>query len=839
MKQSIYERKNTKKNYDSHSHSLHKISKRLAVLLFGLLPFICCMILSFKEISLIADSKRGYAYVNTEETSLAVRLSAGTDGLLLDRLPKNSQVLVTGANIDSKGDTWYEIKYVRGSQQFRTGYVHSDYLKFFNDIAPTGEDPEFEIFMESQNFPESYKVYLRILHKQHPTWIFNAQHIDMDWEYALKEESKVGVNMIQTHFPYSWRSMEEGAYNWNSQSWNYLDSNCYGASSTIVAHFLDPRNGLYNDSVIFQFEDLSYLPELHTAQDTYNILKGTFLAGEYSFEALQNDLYPSYGLPIPEETPTNGKQETLPKNGNEIKNESETETDTDSNIETNETTTESASVPNTPVKYTYKYVDTLMEAAKYANVSPFFLASRIRQEVGSGSTLAYGTQPGYEGYYNFFNIGAYAHSGRSARENGAIYAKNNDTEGSYLRPWSNPYRSILGGADFLSSGYIQREQNTLYLQKFDVTNGSNGFFYHQYMSNVNAPSAEATSMKRAYTNSGIYENRAFSFQIPVYKNMPELAACQPYSDDSYATNNNWLSSITVEGGQFTKSFARTTYEYTVKVSDKVSKVNISANACANGAKILGTGEVTLAGDTTKHVITVLAPSFEIRTYTLNVVKSSEIATPTATATATSAPTNTAAPTASSAPTATVTATPTATPTAIPTTSATATASATATPTATATPSQTPTAAPTPTLPDPTIKSTDYIIGEFITGIEPQTSVGDFLSKFKVTNGSLQILDSKGNSKASGNIVTGDVLQLYKESELYEDYQIIIYGDVNADGKVSLMDMIAIQRHLVKLSNLEEIYLTASDANHDDKCSLMDMISIQRHIIKLDNIKQTR
>ena len=38
--------------------------------------------------------------------------------------------------------------------------------------------------------------------------------------------------------------------------------------------------------------------------------------------------------------------------------------------------------------------------------------------------------PGYEGYFNFFNIGAYAHSGRPARENGAIYAKQ---EGSYLR----------------------------------------------------------------------------------------------------------------------------------------------------------------------------------------------------------------------------------------------------------------------------------------------------------------------------------------------------------------------------------------------------------------------
>ena len=104
---------------------------------------------------------------------------------------------------------------------------------------------------------------------------------------------------------------------------------------------------------------------------------------------------------------------------------------------------------------------------------------------------------------------------------------------------------------------------------------------------------------------------------------------------------------------------------------------------------------------------------------------------------------------------------------------------------------------------------------------------------------MQLLDAKGNSKASGTIVTGDVLQLYKGSQLYEDYPIVIYGDVNADGKVSLMDMISIQRQLVKLTNLSPIYLEAADANDDGKCSLMDMISIQRQLVRLSTIKQKR
>lgn len=153
-----------------------------------------------------------------------------------------------------------------------------------------------------------------------------------------------------------------------------------------------------------------------------------------------------------------------------------------------------------------------MQAAEYAKVSPYHLASRIRQEMGvNGSDLAKGTYPGYEGYFNFFNIDAYAHSGRPARENGAIYAKQ---EGSYLRPWTNPYKAILGGADFVGSSYIQREQNTLYLQKFDVTDGGNGRYSHQYMSNVNAPKDEASSLKKAYTDSGLIDTSVFTFEIP-------------------------------------------------------------------------------------------------------------------------------------------------------------------------------------------------------------------------------------------------------------------------------------------------------------------------------------
>lgn len=752
--------------------------KRLAVLMFGFVFIFYCWASWFKGFDLKAEGKTGYAYVNTNSTALAVRSNAGTEYMLLDRLPKNSQIFVLDSALDSKGATWYQIEYLRGQNQLRTGYVHSSYVIFYEDIASKDTDPEFEKFMDEQKFPESYKPYLRILHKNHPSWVFNAQHIDLDWATALKEESKVGINMISKSYAYSYRSMEPGAYDWDTNEWIYLDTGCYGASETIIAHYLDPRNSLANDTAVFQFEDLSYIPELQNADNTFSILKGTFLAGDYSFESIHDELYPETGM--------NGTSES----------------DSQKNI------------------YTYTYLETIMAAAEYAQVSPYFLASRLRQEMGvSGTELSFGTYPGLEGYFNFFNIGAYAHSGRSARENGARYAKNNNETGSYLRPWTNPYRAILGGSDFLGSGYIRKEQNTLYLQKYDVTDGGNGLYDHQYMSNVNAPTSEASSMKKAYTNAGLGEDHIFSFNIPVFKNMPRFAAAAPCSDDIYASNNNWLSSISVSNATLSPAFSRTTYEYTVKVPSNVSSVTISAETLDENATVLEAGSVPLIGNKTEHIISVLAPSYELRTYKITIVKDDTV-TSEPTATATSKPTATA----TSMPTATVTSKPT----------------ATATPTATVTPTQKPTPTPTPTpVPNPTITSNNYKLGTILTGVQPSTQVDAFLKNINIKNGSLQVMDKNGDSKGSGFISTGDKLQVYKGNSLYKAYPIVIFGDINCDGKITLKDMVHVQRLLLEIDNAEGTFLLAYDVNDDSKCTLIDMVMIQRHLLGIKSISQNR
>jgi hypothetical protein len=106
------------------------------------------------------------------------------------------------------------------------------------------------------------------------------------------------------------------------------------------------------------------------------------------------------------------------------------------------------------------YNDVLMEVGARTEVNPYVLASMILVEQGSNGTggCISGTVKGYEGYYNFFNIGAYKSGSMSAVERGVWYASQS---GTYERPWNTRYKSILGGAIFYSQQYVQKNKNTI------------------------------------------------------------------------------------------------------------------------------------------------------------------------------------------------------------------------------------------------------------------------------------------------------------------------------------------------------------------------------------------
>ncbi len=166
------------------------------------------------------------------------------------------------------------------------------------------------------------------------------------------------------------------------------------------------------------------------------------------------------------------------------------------------------------------YAEAFWQVGSSLGVSPFHLACRVYQEQGAsgGSPLISGSYGEYQGYYNYFNIKA---SGKTTAEviaNGLAYAKQ--------QGWDTRYKSIAGGAYFISANYILKGQDTLYLQKFDVDSSYNGVFSHQYMQNITAPMTEGAKIRQAYEQTGSVDN-PFVFKVPVYSGMPSSACPKP------------------------------------------------------------------------------------------------------------------------------------------------------------------------------------------------------------------------------------------------------------------------------------------------------------------------
>ena len=431
-----------------------------------------------------------------------------------------------------------------------TGYVSAAYVQLTSSGSQGSSDADFESYMTKQGFPESYKPYLRTLHEQHPKWIFTAQKLGVDWNTALKEECVVGRNLVHSSALASWKSMEKGAYDFNGGYWYGLDGSWVAASKEIIMYYMDPRNFL-NDTYIFMFENQSYDPSYQTESGVKTILADTFMSGSYT-------------------------------------------------------------CPDTKKKYTYS--QTFMDAAKKSGVSPYHLASRCRNEQGvNGAPQSLGTVKGYENYFNFFDIQAYATSTMTAAEMGCKYAKT--TNPTYLLPWTNQYKSIVGGSIFLGTGYITKGQDTLYLQKFDMVDGGNGLYYHQYMTCVFGQANEAISLKNAYSQDIL--NSAMEFKIPVYNNMPDKLCPKPTSSGD---NNNYLKSLSVSGTSISPKFDKFTASYTAKVNAEVSSVTVNANPLGKSAKVSGNGKVSLKTGENTIKVTCTAASGVKRTYTIKITR---------------------------------------------------------------------------------------------------------------------------------------------------------------------------------------------------------------------------
>ena len=637
-------------------------------------------------LSVNADTTYIKGQITKNTSGVAVRACASTDCnyLLNDTGGKISISYPESFEIIGEEGNFYLI-----NLQY-TGFWYKGYISKGTDSKSYVDKEEYTITddlineFQTLGFNESYATKLAILKTIHPNWNFTPLNLNITWDEAVNGETKyISTNLIDSSNT-SLRNTEDGAYV-NGVWTTFEGGRWYSASKQVVKYYLDPRNFL-NDGHIFMFEVLSFDANTQNEETIQSLLNSSFMKG--------NTFYYN---------------------------------------EANE-------------KIDISYAKTFLDSGTINNVSAINLVGRVLLEQGeNGSALSSGDYPGYEGYYNFFNINATGKTKEDVITKGLAYAKRKE--------WNSPYASIIGGGKLLND-YTSVGQNTLYLQKFDLVGDT--LYSHQYMQNIRAPYTESYTAYRAYVKNNLI-NSNFNFSIPIFKGvMPERTSLSSdYNEDSS------LALLSVTGCNLMPSFTSNAYNYTCNVPLDTNKVTINAIAMASSSQIDGTGEIELLEDEKTVNIVVTSASGTKSTYQIIIKKSkdSELS-------------------------------------------------------------------PDEILAKLQINNDSGYLSGFDLGMEASN-----LNKLITDN----YPSALSEINKEGILSTGMTLKLKNNGE--STYNILIYGDSNGDGEISILDLQKIQKHILNIQTLNGAYLKASDANKDGEISILDLQKIQKHILNINKIEQ--
>lgn len=698
----------------------------------SVLCFVLALLMLWGQIplTLLAEEEQRLSGKVVAETKVNIRTGPGT-GYSILTTPDGKKIQLTDGHEVSVGES------VESEDPDNPGYwyevnftyegnPYSGYIySIYVSIDHTDEDIVIEEDFEKliADLPEDYKDPLRLLHTLHPTWKFKILDTGLDWKEAVDNECVYGRSLTDSSIE-AQRSTEDSCYNWLTDEYTPIEGKTwFQASRAAVEYYMDPRNFLTEDT-IFQFEALSYEKSTQTISGVEKILAGSFMDG--------------------------------------------------------------VKISDGASKITY--AEAYMKAAAASNVSPYHLAARTIQEVGKkGGKGTTGNTPGYEGYYNFYNIGAT--TGVTA---GLNYAKTGgnlsaEQKQKYMLPWNSPFKSIVGGGIFIGVNYINKGQNTLYLEKFDVE-ASNGLYWHQYMANVSAAYSEGRNIYNTYKSMGLLDS-SLTFIIPVFKNMPAEKCALPTKDGSI---NNHLSSLTVGELPLTPTFSHDVTTYSIVLEDStLTEVNVIATRVTELAQISGSiGSQTLTEGLNTLTITVTAENGDKNYYTVYIATSADL---------------------------------------IPETPP--------------EPPEDPDDPPATDDPEPPKPTGSYAISLphnswQIWGIPLGSDLSVLIQGLGLTGtATARVDDIRGVEVTEGIVKNGMVVTITIDgTKTY--YRVVLYGDVDCDGAITAADLLMIRRNILGTYDLDAYHKPPADPDRDGKVTAADLLMVRRAILGTYTIEQS-
>lgn len=423
--------------------------------------------------------------------------------------------------------------------------------------------------------------------------------------------------------------------------------------------------------------------------------------------------------------------------------------------------------------YLAKFTDDFLEAAKLSGVCPIYLASLSKGEIGNGSTPGTAINGQYNGMYNFYNIGAT--SGSNPVYRGLDFAAG--TDDTVLKPWNNEYKAIVGGAKWIYKNYLSSGQDTVYFKKFDVV-------YNYLVSIGKEPNhnnythqymqdISAPSGEAHTTYTAYYDNNLLDLSYVFFIPVYKNMPASTALPDA-SVRSGWPNNYLSEIVINDKKVA----DFDGDVEEYNYYVDINTPKVKIEAKPVN-GSATISGLGTFDINENTSKTLKVTAQNgdIKCYKINFILT----GTKIDSPIDV-----------------------------------------------------TTTLNNAGIKNNDKYLSGFNVGSDISTI------RTRITNANSNAVVSLRNKlnqdKNSGVAATGDKVIITIDSETKE-YEIVIYGDVNGDGKIKATDYVLIKNKIMGSITLSGAYLEAADVDHNGQVKATDYVKIKNMIMGTGTINQ--
>lgn len=129
-------------------------------------------------------------------------------------------------------------------------------------------------------------------------------------------------------------------------------------------------------------------------------------------------------------------------------------------------------------------------------------------------------------------------------------------------------------------------------------------------------------------------------------------------------------------------------------------------------------------------------------------------------------------------------------------------------------------------------------GNIITGLNLSEEVSSIKKMItdKESKAKVSYFSKDGLEKNEGIVATGDKINIVTDRE-EKNYTVIIYGDINSDGKIDKLDYLQVLRHYYKYTSLDEVASISADVNKDGVIDKLDYLAILRDYYGYQKISQ--